>query len=79
MTVVRRERNWKLELLGNEHGIPHIHLRWPDGRASVAIETAEVLAGRPPADILCDVKTWIEQHRTALMSEWFRLNPTKRR
>ena len=42
MTVVRRERSWKLELLGNEHGIPHVHLRWPDGRASIAIETGQL-------------------------------------
>ncbi len=46
MTVVRRERSWKLELLGNEHGIPHVHLRWPDGRASIAIETGQLLSGQ---------------------------------
>lgn len=77
MTVVCRERNWKLELLGNEHGIPHIHLRWPDGRASIAIETGEVLVGKPPSEMRRDAVSWVERHHTELLTEWFRLNPIK--
>ncbi len=79
MTVVRRTGNWKLELLGNEHGIPHVHLRWPDGRASLAIETGEVLAGRPPRASLLESVSWIEDHRAELLTEWYRLNPGKGR
>lgn len=77
MTVVRRERSWKLELLGNEHGIPHVHLRWPDGRASIAIETGQLLVGRPPAIMLSEALGWITQHRAELLVEWYRLNPLK--
>ncbi|MBI2354956.1 MAG: DUF4160 domain-containing protein [Deltaproteobacteria bacterium] len=75
MTVMQRERNWKIELLGNEHGIPHFHLRWPGGKASISIETLDVLAGKPPVDVLEAARAWTRQNQTKLLLEWKRLNP----
>jgi Domain of unknown function (DUF4160) len=75
MTVMLREKNWKIELLGNEHGIPHFHLRWPDGKASVAIESLEVLAGKPPVGILAEAREWTKENKEKLHQEWIRLNP----
>jgi len=75
MTVVKRERNWKIELLGNEHGVPHFHLRWPDGKASISIEELEVLVGRVPATILAEARAWAHENQTKLLQEWKRLNP----
>jgi hypothetical protein len=51
MTRLHHNRNWKIEVFGREHGIPHFHLRWPDGRASITIDTLEVIIGNPPATI----------------------------
>ena len=39
MTRLQHNRNWKIEVFGREHGVPHFHLRWPDGRATLDIET----------------------------------------
>jgi hypothetical protein len=75
MTVMKRERNWKIELLGHEHGIPHFHLRWPDGKASIAIESLEVLAGKPPSQILTEARSWTQENQATLLQEWKRLNP----
>lgn len=78
MTVMKRERNWKIELLGNEHGIPHFHLRWPDGKASVSIESLEVLAGKPPACIFVEASAWAQECKVNLHQEWIRLNPGRK-
>ena len=75
MTVMQRERNWKIELLGNEHGIPHFHLRWPDGKASISIESLEVLAGKPPIQIFAAACVWAQENKAKLLEEWRRLNP----
>jgi len=74
MTRIHHNRNWKIEIFGREHGIPHFHLRWPDGRASIAIETLEVIIGNPPANILIEARKWAEDNRERLWKVWGELN-----
>lgn len=74
MTRLHHNRNWKIEVFGREHGVPHFHLRWPDGRASIAIETLEVIIGNPPADILAEARVWAEENRESIRWEWQTLN-----
>jgi len=66
MTRLHHNRNWKIEAFGREHGIPHFHLPWPDGRASIAIETLEVIIGNPPAIIFAEAREWAEINRDRL-------------
>ncbi|MBI4793829.1 MAG: DUF4160 domain-containing protein [Deltaproteobacteria bacterium] len=77
MTRLHHNRNWKIEVFGREHGIPHFHLRWPDGRASIAIETLEVIIGNPPAIILAEVRQWAVINRQQLWAAWHKLNGGK--
>ncbi|WP_459867032.1 DUF4160 domain-containing protein [Endothiovibrio diazotrophicus] len=77
MTTMHRSRNWKIQVLGNEHGIPHFHLLWPSGRASIAIENGEVLVGKVPAKLLAEARNWANDHCASLIQEWRRLNPGK--
>lgn len=60
MTTVAPSARWSFqELFGQGHGVPHFHLyfhlRWPDGRAAVKIESPEIIIGEPLAceDVAC--------------------------
>jgi hypothetical protein len=74
MTRLHHNRNWKIEVFGREHGVPHFHLRWPDGRASIDIETLEIIIGNPPATILAEARIWAQENRECILTEWFKLN-----
>jgi len=74
MSRLHHNRNWKIEVFGREHGIPHFHLRWPEGRASINIETLEVIIGNPPAIILAEALTWAMVNREQIWAEWQKLN-----
>lgn len=74
MTRLHHNRNWKIEVFGQENGLPHFHLRWPDGRASLTIETLQVIIGNPPASILAEARAWAAAHREELWAAWYALN-----
>jgi hypothetical protein len=74
MTRLHHNRNWKIEVFGREHGVPHFHLHWPDGRASISIETLEVIIGNPPASILAEARSWARDNRALVWGEWQKLN-----
>ena len=74
MTRLHHNRNWKIEVFGREYGVPHFHLRWPDGRASINIETLEIIIGNPPVIILVEARMWAKENREWILAEWFKLN-----
>lgn len=78
MTTLHRNRNWKLQIFGREHGVPHVHVWTPDGAAVVAIGTLEVLSGSVDAGILAEAREWARSHSAEIAAEWLRLNPDKR-
>ena len=77
MTTLHRARNWKIQVFGREHGVPHFHVRTPDAAAVVAIDTLTVLSGSVDAKALEEARSWAAPHRAELMAEWRRLNPEK--
>ncbi len=69
-----------------KHHLPHIHIRYQDHKASVAIEDATLLAGDLPLKQLRMVQVWIDLHREELLADWelakegvelFRIDPLK--
>jgi len=60
--------------LAENIGIPHFHLRWPDGRASLNIETLEIIIGSPPAIILAEARRWADENRELIWAKWSELN-----
>jgi hypothetical protein len=62
MTTMQRDRNWKIQVFGREHGVPHFHVWTPNSAAVMAIDPLGVLSGS------ADAKTLEERHR---------LNPEK--
>lgn len=79
MTTLHRDRNWKLQVFGREHGLPHFHVWTPDSAVVVAIGTLEVLSGAVDASILTEARDWARSRSAQLGAEWLRLNPEKRR
>jgi len=54
----------------DRHHLPHIHVRFAEFKASISIETAEILAGSLPTRQLRLVTAWIEIHREELQADW---------
>lgn len=52
------------------HRLPHIHVRYAEHKASIAIENGEVLAGGIPPKQLRLVQAWIEIHKDELFADW---------
>jgi hypothetical protein len=70
----------------DRHNLPHIHVRYAEFKASINIETGEILAGDFPKKQLKLVQAWIEIHRDELLANWllalegntpFRIDPLK--
>jgi hypothetical protein len=52
------------------HHRPHIHARYQDEEAVLAIPEGELLEGSLPASKMRLVLAWIEIHREELMADW---------
>lgn len=52
------------------HHLAHIHVRYQDSEAAVAIEDGRVLDGDFPPKQLKLVQAWIEIHRDELLVDW---------
>lgn len=77
MTTLHRARNWKIQVFGREHGVPHFHVWTPNAAAVIAIDTLAVLSGSVDANALKEACSWATEHRAELLAEWRRLNPEK--
>lgn len=69
-----------------KHHLPHIHIRYQNYRASLAIDDATLLAGELPPRQLRMVQVWVDLHREELLADWeiikeggdiFRIDPLK--
>jgi Domain of unknown function (DUF4160) len=69
-----------------KHHLPHIHVRYQNDRASIAIEDGVLLAGELPHRQLRMVQVWVDLHRDELLADWeltkegvepFRIDPLK--
>jgi hypothetical protein len=55
-----------------EHGVPHFHAVYAEHRASIAIETLEILGGSLPDRAYRFVREWADLHRDELAANWER-------
>lgn len=61
----------RLYLIDNKHhNLPHIHAKYNEFEASIAIDDGEILAGDLPRKQLRLVQAWIELHRDELVADW---------
>ena len=52
------------------HKRPHIHVRYQEDEAVIAIPDGEVLEGTLPPGKMRLVQAWVEIHREDLMADW---------
>ncbi len=53
-----------------QHHAPHIHARFQDEEAVIAIQTGDLLDGSLPPAKLRLVLAWVEIHRDELVADW---------
>ena len=70
MVTLHRSRNWKIEVFGREHGIAHLHVSGPDFRATVNIETGEIIAGSLSVAVLKQARQWLDVNRDLALKLW---------
>jgi hypothetical protein len=68
------------------HHLPHIHVRYQNYRASIAIEDGSLLAGDFPPRQLRMIQVWVDLPRDELLANWeiakeggepFRIDPLR--
>ena len=74
MVTLTRGPNWKIAVYGREHGVPHFHIEGPSFRASIAIDSLELIIGHVPASVLKDAVKWAEGNQPELRAMWKELN-----
>ena len=57
-------------LITKQHNRPHIHVKYQEHEAVVAIPDGEVLEGEIPRNKMKLVQAWIETHQDDLMADW---------
>jgi hypothetical protein len=55
---------------GEQHNLPHFHVRYGEHRAILAIGTGDVLSGGLPRPQLRLVQAWVELRRVQLEEDW---------
>lgn len=60
----------RMYLIDNQHHFPHIHAKYAEFEASIAIADGEILAGKLPRKQLRLVQAWIELHQDELLADW---------
>jgi Domain of unknown function (DUF4160) len=75
MVTLHRGPNWKIAVYAGDHGVPHFHIESPGSRASVAIESLEVIIGTVPRKVLVAALEWALIHKGELLAKWEELNP----
>ena len=53
-----------------DHTPPHFHVKYGEHRASITVETLEVLEGNIPSRVLALVLEWVHLHRKELSEDW---------
>lgn len=53
-----------------QHKMPHIHVRYQNDEAVIAIPNGDLLDGWLPSGKMKLVNAWIEIHRDELMADW---------
>jgi hypothetical protein len=54
----------------DEHNPPHFHIRYNEHRASMEVQTLNVMAGALPARVRGLVEEWAELHKDELLGMW---------
>ena len=54
----------------NDHAPPHLHVRYNEFKASIAIQNFELMEGSLPPKVLGMVVEWAAAHQSELENDW---------
>ena len=60
----------RVHLYANDHGVPHIHVRYRNVWSSVAISDGSIIAGDLRGRPRRTVEAWVERRRGVLLAAW---------
>jgi hypothetical protein len=60
----------------NEHNPPHFHAEYSEYKASIEIESLELMAGKLPPKVMSLVVEWAQNHQEELMRNWNTIRDT---
>ena len=72
MPIVCRFYGIVIAIYYDDHGVPHFHARYGDQKASIAIDTLEILEGALSTRARAFVLEWASLHATELRENWQR-------
>lgn len=61
-----------IRMFYEDHAPPHLHAQYGDYKASVGIDTLEIIDGNLPRRALGLVLDWAELHKVELLENWSR-------
>jgi len=59
-----------IRMFFNEHAPPHFHAQYGEYKASINIQSLELMEGKLPRRALNLVLDWAELHQNELLSDW---------
>jgi len=59
-----------IRMFFNEHAPPHFHAQYGEYKASINIQTLELMEGTLPRRALNLVLDWAELHQSELINDW---------
>jgi len=60
----------KVRIYAEDHGEPHVHVKYQKHTAKIEIETLELKGGGLEPKQLKQVRKWIQDHRLELLLKW---------
>lgn len=60
----------RVYLYANDHGVPHIHVRYGNVWSAVAISDGSIIAGDLRGRPRRTVPAWVERRRDVLLAAW---------
>lgn len=72
MTRIKAFARFLLYMYPKDHGRPHVHIEAPEGRASIALDTLEVIesSGRVSGRMVREALAYAEAHQGELLDLW---------
>jgi Domain of unknown function (DUF4160) len=72
MPEIARYLGIKIVIHYRDHPPPHFHVRYAGDRATITIETMQILEGRLPARVYALIAEWAFHHQPLLRENWRR-------
>lgn len=64
----------KVEIYGNDHNPPHVHIKYAEHKCILEIQTGNIYAGNLPVKQMKKAINYVVNHQDLLLTLWNQLN-----